>query len=112
MAALVLTTSAPAVMATLCAGTAPQLDESCVNAIECVPGDRKLTVANPLAGTTATDKKVEEEWRKGTVEERLSHALGKGMDAYIDADTEEVKLVRVRLGDRVRVVLPRTHQPF
>src|SRR5487761_2093617 len=41
------------------------------------------------AGTTATDKKVEEEWRKGTVEERLSHSLVKGIDLYIDADTEE-----------------------
>ena len=41
------------------------------------------------AGTTASDKKVEEEWRKGTVEERLSHALVKGIDAHIDADTAE-----------------------
>ena len=41
------------------------------------------------AGTTATDKKVEEEWRKGTVEQRLSHALVKGIDTHIDADTAE-----------------------
>jgi len=47
----------------------------------------KLKAAN--AGTTASDKKVEEEWRKGTVEERLSHSLVKGIDLYIDADTEE-----------------------
>ncbi|MEQ1850202.1 MAG: methionine synthase [Chthoniobacteraceae bacterium] len=40
-------------------------------------------------GTAAADKKVEEEWRKGTVEERLSHALVRGIDLYIDADTEE-----------------------
>ena len=33
------------------------------------------------AETTRTEKKVEEEWRKGTVEERLSHALVKGIDA-------------------------------
>ena len=44
------------------------------------------------AGTTGTDKKIEEEWRKGTVEERLSHALVKGIDTYIDADTEEARL--------------------
>ena len=43
------------------------------------------------AGTTASDKKVEEEWRKGTVEERLAHALVKGIDAYIEADTEEAR---------------------
>ncbi len=41
------------------------------------------------AGTTASDKKVEEEWRKGTVEERLSHSLVKGIDAFIEIDTEE-----------------------
>jgi 5-methyltetrahydrofolate--homocysteine methyltransferase len=49
----------------------------------------KLKAAS--AGTTASDKKVEEEWRKGTVEERLSHALVKGIDTYIDADTEEAR---------------------
>jgi 5-methyltetrahydrofolate--homocysteine methyltransferase len=49
----------------------------------------KLKAAS--AGTTVTDKKAEEEWRKGTVEERLSHALVKGIDTYIDADTEEAR---------------------
>ncbi len=47
----------------------------------------KLKAAS--AGTTASDKKIEEEWRKGTVEERLSHSLVKGIDAYVDADTAE-----------------------
>ena len=47
----------------------------------------KLKAAS--AGTTATDKKVEEEWRKGTVEERLSHSLVRGIDAYVDTDTAE-----------------------
>ena len=47
----------------------------------------KLKAAS--AGTTASDKKVEEEWRKGTVEDRLSHALVKGIDLYVDADTAE-----------------------
>src|SRR5436305_5494311 len=35
----------------------------------------------------AATKKEEEEWRKGTVEARLSHALVKGIDTFIDADT-------------------------
>ncbi|HZL13189.1 MAG TPA: homocysteine S-methyltransferase family protein, partial [Verrucomicrobiae bacterium] len=34
---------------------------------------------------------VEDEWRKGTVEERLSHALVKGIVDFIDADTEEAR---------------------
>ena len=44
------------------------------------------TVKAKVKGETA-----EEEWRKGTVEERLSHALVKGIDAYIEQDTEEAR---------------------
>jgi len=43
------------------------------------------------SGTKAEDTRVEETWRKGTVEERLSHALVKGIDQFIDADTEEAR---------------------
>ena len=43
------------------------------------------------SGTKAEDTKVEETWRKGTVEERLSHALVKGIDQFIDTDTEEAR---------------------
>jgi 5-methyltetrahydrofolate--homocysteine methyltransferase len=50
-------------------------------------GDR-LKAAS--AGESPTEKKSEE-WRSGTVEERLSHALVKGIDTYIDADTEEAR---------------------
>jgi 5-methyltetrahydrofolate--homocysteine methyltransferase len=35
---------------------------------------------------------VEDEWRKGTVEQRLQHALVKGIVDYIEADTEEARL--------------------
>jgi len=37
------------------------------------------------------DEVEEQEWRKGTVEERLSYALVKGIDAYIEIDTEEAR---------------------
>jgi len=50
----------------------------------------KLKLASAGASGAAVAKK-EEEWRKGTVEERLSHALVKGIDMYIDADTEEAR---------------------
>jgi 5-methyltetrahydrofolate--homocysteine methyltransferase len=43
------------------------------------------------AGAVVSEKKAEE-WRHGTVEERLSHALVKGIDAYIEIDTEEARL--------------------
>ena len=42
-------------------------------------------------GTVVNEKKAEE-WRNGTVEERLSHALVKGIDAYIEIDAEEARL--------------------
>ena len=59
----------------------------------------KLKAAS--AGTTSTDKKIEEEWRKGSVEDRLSHALVKGIDTYIDGDTEEA---RVKYGKPLTVI--------
>jgi 5-methyltetrahydrofolate--homocysteine methyltransferase len=52
------------------------------------------------AGTVASEKKAEE-WRNGTVEERLSNALVKGIDAYIEIDTEEA---RVKLGRPLLVI--------
>ncbi|HEV2324714.1 MAG TPA: methionine synthase [Terracidiphilus sp.] len=52
------------------------------------------------AGAEESDKKVEE-WRNSAVEERLSHALVKGIDAYIEADTEEA---RQKLGRPLAVI--------
>jgi 5-methyltetrahydrofolate--homocysteine methyltransferase len=52
------------------------------------------------AGVTVGAEKTEE-WRLGTVEERLSHALVKGIDTYIDADTEEA---RAKLGRPLAVI--------
>ncbi len=46
-------------------------------------------------------EKKAEEWRSGTVEERLSHALVKGIDAYIEIDAEEA---RVKLGRPLLVI--------
>jgi len=52
------------------------------------------------AGKAATEKKTEE-WRNGTVEERLSHALVKGIDTYIEADAEQARL---KLGRPLAVI--------
>ena len=51
-------------------------------------------------GAVVSEKKAEE-WRKGTVEERLTHALVKGIDAYIEIDAEEA---RVKLGRPLLVI--------
>ena len=54
------------------------------------------------AGKAATEKKANSEaWRHGTVEERLAHALVKGIDTYIEADAEEA---RVKLGRPLLVI--------
>ena len=53
------------------------------------------------AGGTAVSEKKAEEWRNGTVEERLAHALVKGIDAFIEADTEEA---RAKLGRPLLVI--------
>jgi 5-methyltetrahydrofolate--homocysteine methyltransferase len=42
-------------------------------------------------GAVVSEKKAEE-WRNGTVEERLAHALVKGIDAFIEVDAEEARL--------------------
>ena len=52
------------------------------------------------SGSAAAAQKVEE-WRNAPVEERLSHALVKGIDTYIDEDTEEA---RAKLGRPLLVI--------
>ena len=64
--------------------------------------ERLVEYGESLKGVdiAVTEKKAEE-WRSGTVEERLSHALVKGIDAYIEIDTEEA---RVKLGRPLLVI--------
>jgi len=38
------------------------------------------------------EPETEDEWRRGSVEERLTHALVRGIDAHVVADTEEARL--------------------
>jgi 5-methyltetrahydrofolate--homocysteine methyltransferase len=52
------------------------------------------------AGSEEAEQKAEE-WRAGSVDERLSHALVKGIDTYIEADAEEA---RQKLGRPLLVI--------
>jgi 5-methyltetrahydrofolate--homocysteine methyltransferase len=64
--------------------------------------ERLVEYGETLKGTGATvSEKKAEAWRNGTVEERLSHALVKGIDTYIEADTEEA---REKLGRPLAVI--------
>ncbi|MGO4518566.1 methionine synthase [Terriglobus sp. 2YAB30_2] len=56
--------------------------------------------ASSASGGATIEKKTEE-WRNGTVEDRLAHALVKGIDTYIAGDTEEA---RAKLGRPLLVI--------
>ena len=64
--------------------------------------ERLVEHGESLKGADAVvSEKKTEEWRNGTVEERLSHALVKGIDTYIEIDAEEA---RVKLGRPLLVI--------
>jgi 5-methyltetrahydrofolate--homocysteine methyltransferase len=52
--------------------------------------ERLLEFAETVKGA-AKRKETDDAWRQGTVEERLSHALVKGIIDFIDVDTEEAR---------------------
>ncbi|MFN8286945.1 MAG: methionine synthase [Chitinophagales bacterium] len=53
--------------------------------------ERLLAFAETVKKKDKKDDTAEQAWRNGTVEERLSHALVKGIVEYIDQDTEEAR---------------------
>jgi 5-methyltetrahydrofolate--homocysteine methyltransferase len=63
--------------------------------------ERLVTHAEKLKGVSAQKSEKDEEWRKGSVEDRLSYSLVKGIVEYIDADTEEA---RKKLGKPLNVI--------
>ena len=64
--------------------------------------ERLVEYGEKLKGVgKAVSEKKAEEWRNGTVEERLSHALVKGIDTYIEIDAEEA---RIKLGRPLLVI--------
>ncbi len=52
--------------------------------------ERLLEFAESVKGS-AKKKEIDDEWRKGTVEERITHSLVKGIIDFIDVDTEEAR---------------------
>ncbi|RYG60856.1 methionine synthase, partial [bacterium] len=55
--------------------------------------ERLVTLADEIKANASGEvaEVKTEEWRNGTVEERLKHALIKGIDAYVEADVEEAR---------------------
>lgn len=63
--------------------------------------ERLVDHAESLKGIVKGKTEKDEAWRKGSVEERLSYALVKGLVEYIDDDTEEA---RQKLGRPLHVI--------
>ena len=60
------------------------------------PTERLIAIAERYKGKDAAQEKAAEEWRGWEVRKRLEHALVKGIDAHIVADTEEMRLAMDR----------------
>ncbi|MBE9537008.1 MAG: methionine synthase, partial [Proteobacteria bacterium] len=54
--------------------------------------ERLLEVAEKYRGTGEVVQTEDLEWRKAPVSKRLEHALVKGIDTYVEEDTEEARL--------------------
>ena len=54
--------------------------------------ERLLDLAESFKGDFKTNEKAIQEWRNGSVQERLTHSLVKGIDEFIEIDVEEARL--------------------
>ena len=53
--------------------------------------ERLVAYADSVKGITKEKESRDEEWRRGSVQQRLSHALVKGIADYVEADVEEAR---------------------
>jgi 5-methyltetrahydrofolate--homocysteine methyltransferase len=77
----------------------PELREACEDVILDRRDDateRLVALAERYKDVDPVREKQEAEWRGWPVEQRLAHALVKGIDAHIVEDTEEARLTAVR----------------
>jgi len=58
--------------------------------------ERLLDFAENVKGEVKSDEKAIQEWRLGTVQERITHSLVKGVDAFIEEDVEEARLAATK----------------
>jgi 5-methyltetrahydrofolate--homocysteine methyltransferase len=54
--------------------------------------ERLLDLAETFKGDVKSNEKAIQEWRNGSVQERLTHSLVKGIDEFIEIDVEEARL--------------------
>ncbi|HEY7809758.1 MAG TPA: methionine synthase, partial [Allosphingosinicella sp.] len=67
--------------------------------------ERLLEIATEFAGDGKKVEAVSDEWRSLPVGERITHALVKGIDAHVEADTEELRAeIAARGGRPIEVI--------
>jgi 5-methyltetrahydrofolate--homocysteine methyltransferase len=67
--------------------------------------ERLLEIANDFAGDGTKAEVESEEWRSLPVAERITHALVKGIDAFAETDTEELRAeISARGGRPIEVI--------
>jgi 5-methyltetrahydrofolate--homocysteine methyltransferase len=58
--------------------------------------ERLLDFAENVKGDVKSNEKAIQEWRSGTIQERLTHSLVKGVDEFILLDIEEARLAATK----------------
>ena len=58
--------------------------------------ERLLDFAENVKGDVKSNEKAVQEWRSGTVQERITHSLVKGVDQFIEEDVEEARLAATK----------------
>jgi 5-methyltetrahydrofolate--homocysteine methyltransferase len=67
--------------------------------------ERLLEIAGEFAGDGKQAEAANDEWRQLPVDERITHALVKGIDDYAETDTEELRqLIEARGGQPIEVI--------
>ncbi len=67
--------------------------------------ERLLDLAESFKGDYKVNDKAIQEWRNGTVQERLTHSLVKGIDEFIEIDVEEARAAATKAIDVIEINL-------
>lgn len=67
--------------------------------------ERLLDLAESFKGDFKTNEKAIQEWRNGSVQERLTHSLVKGIDEFIEIDVEEARATSEKAIDVIEINL-------
>ncbi|WP_374552394.1 methionine synthase [Flavobacterium sp.] len=67
--------------------------------------ERLLDLAESYKGEAKTNEKAVQEWRNGSVQDRLTHSLVKGIDEFIEIDVEEARLHSEKAIDVIEINL-------